>query len=246
MGSQVYNSDLTKGQVPNGLFTLPNGNQIYTIGSNICIKNASGKVDFLQGHTDLITSLAVSSDGKRLASGQKTYMGFQADIIIWDLSTQKLLSRLSIHKVQIAGLSFSLDGAYLVSLGGQDDNNIILWDMKTFTAICGHPASPDSSGTTLAVKFHENGFVTGGVNTLRNWTIDHQRRKLVPSECKLGQIKRVVECLGVHGGNVYCGTSTGDVLKVDIQSGLFKSHGPKVLFDFNLETIGAGCESCGD
>jgi cilia- and flagella-associated protein 52 len=164
-------------------------------------------------------------------------MGFQADIIIWDLTTQSQLSKLSLHKVQIASLSFSLDDKYLVSLGGQDDNNVILWDMKTFNAISGHPASSDSSGSTLTVKFHSKGFITGkpsnplilgGVNTLRTWVIDGQRKKLVPSECKLGQIKRVVKCLGVQGGHVFCGTSTGDVLKVDLETGLFKIHGPKV------------------
>jgi WD40 repeat protein len=173
-------------------------------------------------------------------------MGFQADIIIWDLKTQSLLSRLSLHKVQIASLSFSLDGKYLVSLGGQDDNNVILWDMDTFTALCGHPASPDSSGSTLTVKFHANGFVTGGMNTLRSWVIDRQRRKLIPSECKLGQIKRVVGCLAINGESVYCGTSTGDVLKVDLATGLFKIHGPKVYFLPNLDSVGKWGSSCGD
>jgi WD40 repeat protein len=96
-------------------------------------------------------------------------MGFQADIIIWDLQTQTQLAKLSLHKVQIASLSFSLDDKFLISLGSQDDNNVVLWDMQTFTAISGHPASSDSSGSTLTVKFHSKGFITGKNFLIPRW-----------------------------------------------------------------------------
>ena len=45
--------------------------------------------------------MTISNSGKYLASGQKTYSGFKADIIIWDLETMSLVHRFSIHKYLI-------------------------------------------------------------------------------------------------------------------------------------------------
>ena len=43
-------------------------------------------------------------------------------------------------------------------------------------------------------------------------------RKIVPTECSLGQLKRIINCILVAGEDdkyVYCGTTTGDVLQVN-------------------------------
>lgn len=47
-----------------------------------------------------VSCLALSKSGRYLASGQITYMGFTADIIVWDLETRQLMHRLALHKVQ--------------------------------------------------------------------------------------------------------------------------------------------------
>ena len=68
-----------------------------------------------------------------------------------------------------------------MSLGGQDDNTVIAWDLATFTAICGAPASSDSSGTTLCLAFLngcETAFVTGGIGCLRIWELLPEKRKV--------------------------------------------------------------------
>ena len=42
-------------------------------------------------------------------------------------------------------------------------------------------------------------------------------RKIIPTECSLGQLRRVINCITVAGEDdkyVYCGTSTGDILQV--------------------------------
>ena len=57
---------------------------------------------FLQGHTDEISCLAISRDGRMLASGRITNMGFSADIIVWDLEARHR-PRMSLHKVKVAG-----------------------------------------------------------------------------------------------------------------------------------------------
>lgn len=74
-----FSSITHAGKVPNGLKWHPDGNHIvYPLGSTVVIKNLSdGKQSFLTGHTDLVTTVALSKCGKYIASGQKTNMGFK-------------------------------------------------------------------------------------------------------------------------------------------------------------------------
>ncbi|KAJ1556794.1 Cilia- and flagella-associated protein 52, partial [Cladochytrium tenue] len=120
---------------------------------------------------------------------------------------------------------------YLASLGGEDDNSVIVWDVEQGSALCGSPASKDSSGTTLALAYlgrSDLRFVTGGHSTLRLWELLPDRRKLRATDCQTGQIKRSVKCIAVDGEDelMYCGTSTGDILQVSLVTGLFKLSGP--------------------
>lgn len=131
----------------------------------------------------------------------------------------------------------------MASLGGEDDNAVIVWyvqhqhqlsfnrDMQLYAAICGSPASSDSSGVTLALAYlHESDtqFVTGGAGTLRVWELNPEKRKIRATDCQTGQIKRIVKCIAVDEKDefMYCGTTTGDVLQVSLQSKLFKRSGP--------------------
>jgi len=41
-----------------------------------------------------------------------------------------MMHRLKLHKVLIQSLSFSFDEKYLASLGGQDDNTLVIWDVS--------------------------------------------------------------------------------------------------------------------
>ena len=41
--------------------------------------------------------MALSKNGRYLATGQVTYMGFVADIIIWDLESRQLMHRMGLH-----------------------------------------------------------------------------------------------------------------------------------------------------
>jgi cilia- and flagella-associated protein 52 len=40
------------------------------------------------------------------------------------------VQRLKLHKVLIQSLSFSNDEKYLASLGGQDDNQLVIWEVS--------------------------------------------------------------------------------------------------------------------
>ena len=68
-----------------------------------------------------------------MASGQITHMGYLAQILLWDISgigaggQPTLRHSLKLHKVQIQALAFSCEGTYLASVGGPDDNNLVIW-----------------------------------------------------------------------------------------------------------------------
>lgn len=51
---------------------------IYAVGCNVVIEHLqSRKQEFLVGHNNNISCIAVSKTGKYIASGQITYMGFK-------------------------------------------------------------------------------------------------------------------------------------------------------------------------
>ena len=62
-------------------------------------------------------------------------MGFKADVILWDYANRSLRCRLSLHKVKVESLAFSPNELFLVSLGGQDDGSIVVWNLETAQAV---------------------------------------------------------------------------------------------------------------
>jgi WD40 repeat protein len=69
------------GKVNQSLIRHPDGEHlVYAVGSAVVIRsknNSNAFQDILQGHSNNITCLAVSSSGKYIASGQITHMGYQ-------------------------------------------------------------------------------------------------------------------------------------------------------------------------
>lgn len=221
------------GAVPSGLLVHPDRQHlIYPLGNTIVIEDLSNNSQScLTGHTDNVSCLSVSKSGKFLASGQVTHMGFKADIIVWDYANRELYCRLTLHKVKVEALAFSPNDKYLVSLGGQDDGTVVLWDLIKKEAVCGSPAAVQSSGTTYAIAFANHSdevFITGGNKTLRVWELDLQNRKIKPTDCNMGQLKRIVHCIQVTEDDqfFYSGTTSGDILKVNIKTKLFSHYGP--------------------
>eukprot|EP00878_Enallax_costatus_P038121 GHUV01043278.1.p1 GENE.GHUV01043278.1~~GHUV01043278.1.p1 ORF type:complete len:223 (+),score=51.96 GHUV01043278.1:1178-1846(+) len=207
-----------QGQTENGLILHPDGRtMIYPLGSTIVLrdKKDAKAQEFLQGHTDRVSCLALSPTGRYLASGQITYMGFTADIIIWDLETRYLVYRLQLQKVKIQALAFSPDESMLASLGGQDDNSLVLWDVATGEAICG---SPTHSDFVLCCRFFNtqvDKLVTAGNYNLQIWTYDRANNKLRTEDVKLGNLQRQFRSLVIDSQDqfAYVGSTSGDVMQ---------------------------------
>nr|XP_047931972.1 cilia- and flagella-associated protein 52 isoform X2 [Anser cygnoides] len=174
---------------------------------------ASKKQVFLHGHTNNVSCIVVSRSGTFVASGQVTFMGFKADIILWNFWKKELLARLSLHKGKIEGLAFSPNDLYLVSLGGQDDGSVVVWNILTREAVCGSPASARSAGNTTIIECsgrRDEMFVTAGNGTIRVWELDLPNRKIRPTECQTGQLRRVITSL--KGITALLLLKTGDLI----------------------------------
>ncbi|AKG21166.1 serine/threonine-protein kinase [Calothrix sp. 336/3] len=107
----------------------------------------------LLGHSDYVSSLAISPDGKTLVSG-----GGDRIIKVWNLQTGGLQTTLTSHTDAINSLAITPDSESLMS--GSKDGTIKIWNLKvpglksTFT---GHQGSVNS----LAVSPDGKSFVSG-------------------------------------------------------------------------------------
>ncbi|MEE1001850.1 MAG: hypothetical protein U0L37_07820, partial [Bacteroidales bacterium] len=88
------------------------------------MENPSPNPKILTGHFNGINSVAVSPDGKYLASGSSDYT-----VIIWDAKSGQRLKTLEGHYYCVRSVSWSPDGKYLAS--GSQFGPIIIWDAKS-------------------------------------------------------------------------------------------------------------------
>ncbi|CDJ33780.1 WD domain, G-beta repeat-containing protein, putative [Eimeria mitis] len=202
---------------------------IFALGYSVVVRDLKCSSEtFLCGHDNRVTCIAVSKDGKYLASGQMTHPGFVADIIIWSLEELVELGRLSFHKVSVECLDFSCDGKFLASLGGESCNTLVLWSVEERKALCGTAAALDTSKCLAFYNNSPNMLVSAGASHVRIWEIDAATKKMTPRDCNLGKIRRTCNSLVLHPADefVYCGTQSGDILEISLRTGLFKRSGP--------------------
>jgi WD40 repeat protein/energy-coupling factor transporter ATP-binding protein EcfA2 len=120
----------------------------------------------LTGHTDRVSSVAFSPDGKTLASASD-----DRTIILWDVATgQPIGQPLTGHTDMVESVAFSPDGKTLAS--GSGDNTIILWDVAKRQPI-GQPLTGHTS-YVLSVAFSPDGktLASGSLdNTIILWDV---------------------------------------------------------------------------
>jgi len=222
------------GKIINSLHYSPCGKYVvYPLGSLVVVKNLkTEKESFLEGHSYEITCLRVSNDGSKIASGQTNQQGVKADVIVWDFNRAKslcdagkvmigedcLLHRLRQHLSKVQGCSFSTNSEFLCTYGGQDDNAIVIWRVEDGSAICGSPAASDAITSAEWLHGRDDRVVSAGYYHLRVWQINFVTKKLNPMDAKMGTLRRIIDCLAISEDDhfAYCGTNTGDVVKVKI------------------------------
>lgn len=218
------------GGVANSLHLLPDGQHIVYI-SGACVVLASladpHEQSFLRGHTEPISCLTVSADGRLAASGQR---GRVADVIVWDLEARCEIYRLQEHDAVLDGgisfVAFNEDGRFLLTCGRwPEDKKLMVWDMKTgcIVAQSERPAATSVGAWGGRVKdvkrrptTHPQ-FVSAGADGLRYWDLDPLHGlSCVP--CMTSNQKRVYTCLAFSAMEdlLFAGTLTGDFCVLNV------------------------------
>lgn len=118
----------------------------------------------LTGHTEGVTSLALSADGETLVSGSEDSI-----IKVWKLSTGKQVRTLAGHTAGISSVTLSADGEILVS--GSEDSTIKVWSLSTGTEV---QTLRDQVSSFLRVALSTDGETlvsTSGNDTIEVWRV---------------------------------------------------------------------------
>ncbi|CAL8460541.1 g70 [Coccomyxa elongata] len=141
-------------------------------------------------------------------------MGVEAELCLW--VDRRITQRCSLHKGKVEAVSFSHCGRLLASIGGPDDNSLVIWEVETGKALCGAPVSAS------AVAFFNTDserLATCGVDTsLYIWQLDRVARKLTKTSVQLGQCRRNFTALAISENDrfMFVGSTSGDVAEVSI------------------------------
>ncbi len=115
------------------VISLPNSELIITLmWTDNCIKiwNAKSlkKIATLNGHTDRVTSVSYSPDGKNIISSS-----WDGTIKIWDVKNFKEITTLKGHKDYVLAATYTSHGKNIISIS--DDDTIKIWDTRNFKNI---------------------------------------------------------------------------------------------------------------
>ena len=127
------------------------------------IKTGKNIRDF-KGHTDKISSLAITSNGKYAFSAS-----WDGTLIQWDIKTGKNIKTFKGHRGYVLSVAIAPNGKYILS--GGYDRTLRLWDIKTAKNIRifkGHVDFVESVSITKDSKYALSGSWDG---TLKLWNI---------------------------------------------------------------------------
>jgi WD40 repeat protein len=134
---------------------------------------------FLNQHTARINTIAVSPDGRILASGDTDH-----NITLWDLSTGLLLGSLPTkHTGEITSLAFSSNSKILAS--GSADKSIILWNVVTHEPIGAPLIKHDFTITTLFFDPHSTKLLSSAVDGTILWDLSADKPEPSPINARV-------------------------------------------------------------
>ncbi|MEG3897635.1 MULTISPECIES: WD40 domain-containing protein [unclassified Microcoleus] len=117
------------------------------------------------GHSSFVNSLAISPDGKILASGS-----WDKTIKIWNLETAELIGTLTGHSDRVNSVAISYDGKMLVS--GSSDETIKFWNLHSGDLLCTFPGhSMEVNSVAINPKSQVIASCGGADNTIKLWNL---------------------------------------------------------------------------
>ncbi|KAL2078258.1 hypothetical protein ACEWY4_025943 [Coilia grayii] len=202
-GNMVWNPDT-------GLF-------VYTCGCVCVVENLhTGSQRHWLGHTEEISTLAISHDAQLVASASGSSTSSKSLICIWNVADGSRRNSMSFHKGAVQSMTFSRDDRYFLSVGDFSEQEVALWSGSCFELLCHVTASwplhearfsPISDGLLACVGASGTLFCT--IHTHGTQT----ELQVVQSVCApsdVGDAELTSLCFNANG-LLFAGTSRGQV-----------------------------------
>jgi len=141
------------GEAKNILLSVPESKR--TFEWRLLHARMDRSIQTLTAHTKPVVGIAISKDGKMLATG-----GADSSIIIWDAATYQIIRRIAAHKGQVTTLDFWPDSKTLIS--GSTDKSVRLWNINDGTEI--RNFNTEFKQGIYQVKFSNDGTMLGVVS----------------------------------------------------------------------------------
>ncbi|GFT22246.1 mitogen-activated protein kinase-binding protein 1 [Nephila pilipes] len=188
-------------------------------------KNKQGHI--LSSSKKTITSLAFSSDGKYLATGE---CGHQPHVRVWDVQEKIQVAEFQGHKYGINCVAFSPNLKYVVSVGSQHDMIVNVWEWKNNVKV----ASNKVSCKVKALSFASNGnyFVTVGNRHVKFWYLEYSRSAKYKHEPVPLMGRSAI--LGDQRNNYFCDVACGKGEMAESTYAITKSG---LLCEFNSRRL---------
>jgi WD40 repeat protein len=154
---------------PDGRHLIASGDRIATIWDIETGKN----LPMFRGNGEIITCVAISSDGRWIATGTDSGATLPGEIRIWDFQSREETPIIRGNLGGIRSLAFSPNGRRLVSLshghGQTDDGEVKLWETTTGREIL---TLHGSANPIREISFSANGYQIAAIGvdrTVRIW-----------------------------------------------------------------------------
>ena len=189
---------------------------VFSVGASLLVRDLqTGGQEVHVGHNYPVVSVSLSSSGQYLATGEAATLGVRAMVVCWDTRNWTRVGCHQTHHGRVEAVAISDDDERLVSLGGEDDQCLVVWSISQKRPVCSHRVGNGKSGPGRVISFtSSHAFLTGGQDLLQCWTI--RDGKLSATNISLGKLKR--ELISVERDTardcVYFGSSSGDIVKV--------------------------------
>ncbi|XP_031416845.1 WD repeat-containing protein 90 isoform X2 [Clupea harengus] len=201
-GNMVWNPDT-------GLF-------VYTCGCVCVVENLhTGSQRHWLGHTEEISTLAISHDAQLVASASGSGASTKSLICIWNALDGSRRNSMSFHKGAVQSMAFSRDDRYFLSVGDFSEQEVALWSGSCFELLCHvtapwaiHEArfSPTSDG--LLACTGDSGILFCSIHTHGVQTELQVQNVCVPDD--VGDAELTSLCFNANG-LLFTGTSGGQV-----------------------------------